>query len=473
MKSIETDYLVIGSGAMGLAFVDTLLAETDATVTIVDRHGRPGGHWNDAYSFVRLHQPSTFYGVNSMQLGDNAKDTSGLNRGFHELASGPEISGYFDKLMNRHLLASGRVKYFPMSDYLGDKRFVSLLSGDETQVSVGRKVVDGTYFATSVPATHTPQFKIAGGVNLATPNDLPDIWQRAQARPSRYCVLGAGKTAMDACVWLLESGADPDAISWITPRDSWLMNRRYTQPGNEFFLDTVGAFADQVEALAQASSADDLFERLEVSGQMIRIDESVCPTMYHCATVSTAERALLRQIKDVVRMGRVRAITKDTLVLDQGRLPTAPDTLYIDCTASAIKRRVPVPVFQDGLITLQMVRTCQPTFSAALVAHVEASYDDEARKNQYCGVVSIPDTVPEYLDMTLASMLNQYQWLQDEGMRLWLRQSRLDGFSAMMAAVREDEPEKRAVLKRIRKNLLPAIGNIQTLLEQGRQANVA
>ncbi|MFN9772152.1 MAG: NAD(P)-binding protein [Burkholderiales bacterium] len=39
---------MVGAGAAGLAFADTLLAETDATIAIVDRRGRPGGHWNDA-----------------------------------------------------------------------------------------------------------------------------------------------------------------------------------------------------------------------------------------------------------------------------------------------------------------------------------------------------------------------------------------------------------------------------------------
>ncbi len=43
------DYLIKGAGAAGMAFADTLLTETDATIAIVDRHDRPGGHWNDAY----------------------------------------------------------------------------------------------------------------------------------------------------------------------------------------------------------------------------------------------------------------------------------------------------------------------------------------------------------------------------------------------------------------------------------------
>ncbi len=121
MAHIETDYLIIGSGAVGLAFADTLLDETDAHITLVDRHGKPGGHWNDAYSFVALHQPSAFYGVNSMPLGADRIDTVGVNKGYYELASGPEVSGYFDRVMNQKLLPSGRVSYHPMCDYHGGR----------------------------------------------------------------------------------------------------------------------------------------------------------------------------------------------------------------------------------------------------------------------------------------------------------------------------------------------------------------
>ena len=54
---IETDYLVVGAGATAMAFVDTLLSKSDSQVVMVDRHHRPGGHWNHAYSYVGLHQP--------------------------------------------------------------------------------------------------------------------------------------------------------------------------------------------------------------------------------------------------------------------------------------------------------------------------------------------------------------------------------------------------------------------------------
>ena len=56
----ETDYLIVGCGAAAMAFADVILDETDATITIVDRRDAPGGHWNDAYPFVKPHQPSTW-----------------------------------------------------------------------------------------------------------------------------------------------------------------------------------------------------------------------------------------------------------------------------------------------------------------------------------------------------------------------------------------------------------------------------
>lgn len=143
----ETDYLVIGAGAVGLAFVDTLLDEMpDVHITLVDRHARPGGHWNDAYSFVALHQPSAFYGVNSTDLGDNQLDRHGPNQGLFPLASGAEISAYFEALVNRRFLPSGRVAYLPLSEYRGGGQIVSILSGKETQIAVRRKTVDATAY---------------------------------------------------------------------------------------------------------------------------------------------------------------------------------------------------------------------------------------------------------------------------------------------------------------------------------------
>src|SRR5207248_9802269 len=117
VREVETDYLVVGAGASGMAFADTLVANTDAEVVLVDRRHRPGGHWLDAYPFVRLHQPSANYGVNSRPLGTDRVETSGLNEGFYEQASAHEICAYYHRVLEEDFLPSGRVRFLRMSDF--------------------------------------------------------------------------------------------------------------------------------------------------------------------------------------------------------------------------------------------------------------------------------------------------------------------------------------------------------------------
>lgn len=115
-RIIDTDYLIVGAGAAGMAVADALIEACDADVVIVDRRHRPGGHWNDAYPFVRLHQPSAYYGVNSRILGSDSIDSIGPNAGWYERATAAEICDYYQRVLDEHLLASGRVRFFGMSD---------------------------------------------------------------------------------------------------------------------------------------------------------------------------------------------------------------------------------------------------------------------------------------------------------------------------------------------------------------------
>jgi len=459
---IDTDYLIVGSGAVGMAFADTLLSETDATITIIDRHPKPGGHWNIAYPFVTLHQPSAYYGVSSLELSKGRKDEVGLNRGLTDLASGAEVSAYFDEVMRHRFLPSGRVRYFPMCDYRGDGGFISLLTGQAHRVTVRRKTVDATWLKTTVPANHTPNFAVAPGVRFMPLNDLPSL----TAPPAGHVVIGAGKTGIDACLWLLQNGVDPDAITWIMPRDAWLLDRRNTQAADEFFVDTVGNLANQFECAAQASSIDDLFDRLEAAGCLLRIDPTVRPSMFHGATVSHAEIAELRRIRNVVRMGRVERIEADRITLQQGSIATSANHLHIDCSASAISNLEVKPIFQGTLITPQTVRSYQPVFSAAFVAHVEASYDDEMRKNQICGVVPLPNHATDWLRMMVALMTNQHVWSQDPAIGEWLLRNRLDAVSKMIYHASPEDAEKQAIIGRMRSSVMPAMGKLKALLAQ-------
>src|SRR4051794_30721715 len=268
--TLETDYLVVGAGALGMAFVDSLIEHSDTDVVMVERRHRPGGHWLDSYPFVQLHQPSANYGVNSTILGQDRIETSGSEAGAYERASGTEICGYYDEIMRYRLLGSGRVRFFPMCDYLGDRRFRSLLSGEVTDVMVRRRVVDATYMATPVPAREPPPFTVADGVRCVPVGELTKV----KHAPAGYVIVGGGKTALDAICWLLDRETPAGDITWIRPRDSWLLNRAFFQPG-EGVKQTFEGIVLEMEAVRDCESVEEVYERLEELGVMLRVDPSV------------------------------------------------------------------------------------------------------------------------------------------------------------------------------------------------------
>ena len=462
-EPIETDYLIAGCGAVGMAFADILLQESDADIVMVDRHDKPGGHWNDAYPFVTLHQPSQYYGVSSKELSKGCKDQVGWNQGLGDLASGAEVLAYFDEVMRQQFLPSGRVRYFPMSDYKGNGHFISRLTGQQWKVSFRRKFVDATYLNTSVPSTHQPNFDIADGVNFVPLNELPKV----EKPPAGFVVIGGGKTGIDACLWLLGHHVDPNKIQWIVPRDAWLLDRQNTQPAAEFFEYSMGGYANQMEAIAAATSTDDMFDRLEQCGYLLRIDTKVQPQMFHGATVSELELEQLRRIDGVVRLGRVQSLETDKIILEQGQVPTSPEHLHIDCSARALPNLDAKSIFDGQTITPQTVRAYQPIFSAALVAHVEVTYRDEVEKNQLCNVVPLPNTLNDYLRFTAANMMNQYRWSQDKGLSEWLLSNRLDGFGRLAHSIDPNDATQVEIMQRLSRNAGPAMETLNRLMSQG------
>ncbi|SHN61364.1 NAD(P)-binding protein [Erythrobacter sanguineus] len=455
MADDETDYLIIGAGAVGLAFADALIDEDpDCHITFVDKHARPGGHWNDAYPFVALHQPSAFYGVNSMAFPSEQIDPHGPNKGLYALASGAEVTAYFERVMNHRLLPSGRVAYHRLSEFRGrdeggTARIIGVLSGAEHSIAVRRKLVDATFYQTSVPATHTRAFAVAGGVRVTAPGALPDLWKDPSRIPSNFVILGGGKTAMDTGVWLIEAGVDPARIHWVRPRDSWLNNRKYVQPGEDFLGATVESQIAHLNAFAQASDGHDVFEALERGGYMLRLDPDVRPDMYHYAVISEGEIALLRRITQVIRTGRVTAIEPGKLLFGDVAHAVPTDALFIDCTARAVPFSAMEnsgPQFRGDTIVLQPVNVPLVTLSAAITAFLEAHYPDDATKNQLARAGPLTDTPETFPYAFMMNMMNRGTWSQTPEIAAWLAQSRLDPTAPTIARMMAAGDPRLAVL---------------------------
>ena len=121
----------------------------------------------------------------------------------YERVTGAEILDYFQRVLDEQLLQSGQVRFFGMCDYLGEQsgthQFESQLTGETTEVRVRPGMTGRCHLLeTPVPSLHTPSFMVDPDARFMAVNDLVNV-----SKPgSGFTVIGAGKTAMDACTWL-------------------------------------------------------------------------------------------------------------------------------------------------------------------------------------------------------------------------------------------------------------------------------
>ena len=468
MPELETDYLVVGAGATGMAFTDALVGDSDAEVVMVDRRHRPGGHWIDDYPFVRLHQPSALYGVASRPLGDDRIDETGPNAGYYERATAAEICDYYGRVLDEQLLPTGQVRFLGLHDHLGgqdgEHHVRSRLTGVTTSVRVRRRLVDASYIESSLPSTHAPPFAVDPEARLVTPNDLVSLG----GSPSGFTVIGAGKTSMDTCYWLVDNGVDSDAIRWIRPRDAWVIDRAAFQP-----LRLVTGFAEWLAGMNEASAAatdlHDLFPRTEDAGALVRLDPDVAPDFFRGATLSTSERAVLSSLGQVVRMGRVRHVGATRIELEHGSIPTGAGHVSVDCTAAGLAARPNRDVFEADRITPQWVLNGLATFNAALIGWVEANRHDDVERNRLCPPNGF---TPQADARNLARQWAVTQravaaWTDEPDLNEWLATCRL--YPLGNAGEYLGEPAMNALM-RVLEHRDAAIENLERLLVQDAAA---
>ena len=445
---LMADYLVVGAGAAGMAFTDALVDHADVHVVMVDRRHAAGGHWLDAYPFVRLHQASALYGVVSTRLGTGRVQTSGPEAGLHERATGSEICAYYGRLLHERMIDTGKVAFYPGCEYRGDGRFVSLVSGKQYEVRGSPRIVDAQHLSPEIPATTPAPFEVAEGAHVVTVNELV----RLPAAPSQFVVAGSGKTATDACLWLLANGVDPDDICWLRPREPWMFNRAVIQPNPLIYL---GMAADTMQAAAASESPDDMFLRLEDAGVMLRIDRSVTPTMAKTPTIAQWEIDRLRTIENVVRLGHVRRSEPGRIVLDQGEVRVAPDAVLVHCAASGLRYRPLVPIWGADAIRPQPIRTGFPCFGAALTGYVEAILDEDEEKNRLCPPSPFSNTPTDWMRMQVLGLRASASFSKHDRIKSWANDASLN--PARVPPELADSEELAEVQERFRRYVGPAV----------------
>ncbi len=455
-RRIEADYLVVGAGATGMAFTDALVARADVRVVLVDRRPDPGGHWRVVYPFVRLHQASSFYGVASTVLGGGRLQTEGPEAGLHVRADAATICRYYDDVLAERLGGSGRVEFLGGHDHLGGGRLRCRETGEEVEVTGPARLVDARYRSPVVPAESERRYAVAEDARVVPVGHLDDV---ADAR--HLVVIGSGKTATDAVVHLLGRGVDPDAVTWVRPREPWMLDRARIQPDPAVYLGMVG---DLMEAAGRARTLERLFEDLEDAGVVLRIDRSLTPTMAKAPTLGRWELELLRSIEHVVRLGHVRSAHRDRLELDGGTVALPPGSAVVDCAADGLPDLPPIPVWGPEVITPQPIRAGFPCFGAALVGHVEASGRDDGEKNRLCASTPLGNSLGQWARMNADGARASGVFMAEPDIAAWVATNPLN--PSRVALSEGDRPEVQAALDRVREHSPAGIARLDRLARE-------
>jgi hypothetical protein len=131
----------------------------DTKIILIDKKGAPGGHWVDAYGYVRLHQPSIVYGIASKQLEGNWLKCMITNfiLPWKHRANKTEILSYFSDFVKE----KEQIDFYPNCVYNFDNKgddsednihsFSSADGSVSYKVKVNVKLIDATKGENVIP----------------------------------------------------------------------------------------------------------------------------------------------------------------------------------------------------------------------------------------------------------------------------------------------------------------------------------
>ena len=186
--------------------------------------------------------------------------------------------------------------------------------------------------------------------------------------------------------------------------------------------------------------------------------------MLHGAILSEVELLLLRQITDVVRLGRVRRIDSERMVLDDGEVETPKDAVHVHCAVAGLAHPPLRPIFEPGRLTVQPTMWGFASQQFALLGAAEALVDSDAEKNRLCCPIANWDRYADYLSAHTALLADERARAAHPALAAWARESRLNPLSRL--GEHSNHPtvvETRGMLKKVG---VAAMENVSRLMAQ-------
>ena len=219
------DLCIVGAGYAGLnaAFVASRYLPVTARVLILDKHEQAGGMWNDAYSYVRLHQPYRFFTVGNIPWS--------LRRERSYLATRDEVAAhlrYCFSVISKRLTVDARWGWECRNHTEDGGRVVVSARDPEGRVCTftADRFIDATGF--DVESLH-PLALTSRQVHSIAPTSLPASGLLGTDHADPAWVIGSGKTAMDTI--LAFARANPDRpIGMVTGTGTFFYSRDTVNP---------------------------------------------------------------------------------------------------------------------------------------------------------------------------------------------------------------------------------------------------
>ena len=329
-KISHVDFVILGAGQTGLQFLHAGWQHKAGSIAMVDERDGIGGHWRTQYDFVQTEQEKFTYGIESSAWSGSPD---------WELASRADILSHYDSVLAPAiadpavtLLLKHTAHRVCTATHGPAVLCVPTARGSPSQLLVVRAIIIDASI-NSLPFHQIPQLTSDSSVPVFTPAMLPRLAAAATPSAARFVVVGGGKAACDAVLYLrrvvlgLELFDTTDRLTWVlsTPL-AFLKRERQEELVPSYSRLLLEHTREPDAALSALPSYSNLFHHFT----------DMPPRSTHGATLGAEEMQELRQCARV-EGERVARVTVGAVVLASGRrLPIGGESsrpvLCVACT---------------------------------------------------------------------------------------------------------------------------------------------